>query len=261
MITLHARATRWIHDFVQVEVTDSDGHLHRFTEKAAAIDTSERLHAQASYPVPVQIPCRPVRQTTRYRDPESLNEVDPVSRTAGSAEALRVRREQLSWTAPAVYSDLSVAGRQAAALVTFRRWRATAGVSSPELEANVEDHLWQFLTLTPSTFNAWHDSRTIDHGLGGQLEPETMRDIVAASGVREDHLEEALAALVSITYAGLFGGIESQSSLDELETVGRFTARHGVPLAPAHLFVDDLWIDSDWGRPDEALVARWRGLA
>lgn len=88
-----------------------------------------------------------------------------------------------------------------------------------------------------------------------------MRDIVAASGVREDHLEEALVALVSITYGGLFAGIESASSLRELETVGRFTARYGVPLASAHLFVDDLWIDKAWGSHDQALAARWRDLA
>lgn len=255
MITLGAHVVRRLGGFVQVEVVDVDGDRHRFREKAAAVVAPEHPDTRTADPVPVQVPCLPVRRTNRYRRPEVHNEVVPVSRATRGEKPIRVRREQLTWTAPAVYSDLSVAARQAAALVTFRRWLDAVGVRSPELETTIE-HLWQFPTVEPSTFDAWYDSRW-----DGELEPEALREIAAVVGVREDRLDEALDALVEITHGGLFSGITSTASLRELEAVGRFTARHGVPLAPAALFVDDLWIDDDWGRPSGALVARWRALA
>jgi hypothetical protein len=45
----------------------------------------------------------------------------------------------------------------------------------------------------------------------------------------------------------LFGRIESLRSLSELETLGRITAKCGVPLASADEFVQSLWIDDGWG--------------
>ena len=258
VITLSGHAVRWIDGRIQVEVVDAPGEVHRFRDKAAAVDADVPLGAHSPYPVPVEIPCRPVRQVLGPDKHERLNDVHLVPWTA-AGRGLCVRREQLSWAAPAVYSDLSVAARQAAALVTFRRWRVAVGLRCPELETWVEDHLWQFMTVVPSTFDAWYDSREIGPGVGGQLEPETMRQVAAVSGARQDDVEVAVAALARITLDGLFSGIESGASLRELETVGAFTTRYGVPLAPADLFIDDLWIDHDWGSPDETVVARWRG--
>ncbi|WP_146846983.1 hypothetical protein [Cellulomonas terrae] len=260
MLMLRGRATRWLADdfpgWVEVAVTDVDGVVHRFTEKAAVIDADDRLHARAQYPVDIEVACRP--HTRHVRRDEAINVVD-LSPWGGGEVGSRyaVTRDLLSWRAPGVHSDLSVRARQATALVTFRRWREEVGLDAVDL-ASLEDHLWEWMTVGPETFRAWYESHPLAAMGEGEQLPRTVRDAVAGRGIGQDSIRDAVHALVAITYGGLFGGIESDWSLGELETVGRFTARHGVPLASADEFVDSLWIDDDWGRPDDALVARWR---
>ncbi|WP_143082886.1 hypothetical protein [Cellulomonas sp. KH9] len=261
MLMLPGRATRWISDdfpgFVEIEFDDVDGVTHRFEEKAAVVDSGSALRAGSSFPVDVDIACRP--HARELRGGTVVDVVDLAPWGIGDAGATySVARELLSWRSPALYSDLSVRARQAVALVTFARWREAVGLRVAEL-VTLEDHLWQWMTVDgPEAFRGWYESHQLT-GLGpGRPFPDPVRDQVAALGLDEREVQDAVRALVDITYGGLFGGIESRWSLAELQTVGDFTARHGVPLAPAASFLDSLWIDGDWGRPDGDAVARWR---
>src|SRR4051794_14780546 len=84
--------------------------------------------------------------------------------------------------------------------------------------------------------------------------------LVAASSLGMADVRHAINALIEITYGGLFGRIESQWSLRELEALGKITARYGIPFATADVFVQSLWIDHDRGRPDAGLVGLWRTI-
>ena len=129
---------------------------------------------------------------------------------------------QLSWVAPAIHSDLSVRARQAVALVTFRAWRHAVGLDREEL-ASPEDHLWQYATITPDSFGAWHEAHPLVRLGPGDPLPAPVRDAAAACGLGQDDVRRAVGALIEITYGGLFGSVESPWSLGELETLGRIT--------------------------------------
>jgi len=263
MLLLQGVATRWIADdpqpgLVQIEITDAGGRVHRLEEKAAVLDAVGLLGAHTNYPVEIQIACLPHHQENRLAQERPLNVVDLSPWGLDDPAVLYpVQRDQLSWAAPSVYSDLSVCGRQAGALVTFRRWRESVGLDSDEL-TTLEDHLWQYATVTPETFNAWYESHPLARLGQDEPLPADLQDSVAARGLGLADVWRAVNALVQITYGGLFGRIESQWSLNELEVLGEVTARYGVPLAPADAFAQCLWIDHDWGRPDAELVSLWQ---
>lgn len=264
MLLLRGLVTGWIADdpqpgLVQIEITDADGRVHRLEEKTAVVDAGELLSPHTDYPVEIQIACLPRHQ--EYRPSERmLNVVDLSPWGVDDAAVLYpAQRDQLSWAAPTVYSDLSVCARQACALVTFGRWRESVGLTSDEL-TTLEDHLWQYATVTPETFNAWYQSHPL--ACLGQDEPlpAHLQDSVAASSARMADVRRAVDALTGITYGGLFSGIESHWSLNELEALGQITARYGVSLASADAFVQSLWIDHAWGRPDAELVSLWQTM-
>ena len=222
------------------------------------VDASGRLDAHTRYPVEIQIACLPRHQEYRPAERRSVNVVDLSPWGVDDPTALYpVRRDQLSWAAPAVYSDLSVRARQACALVTFRRWREAAGLISEDL-TTLEDHLWQFARVTPETFNAWYEAHPLTYLGQDDPLPADVQDSVAACGLDLADVRSAVNALIEITYGGLFGRIESPWSLDELDELGQITVRYGIPLAPADAFVQSLWIDDDWGRPDAEVVSLWR---
>jgi len=261
VLLLHALVTRWVCDepqpgWVQIELTDADGHVRRFEEKSAVIDADGQLHVGAQYPVDVQIACLPRYQTLGKKG--LVNVVDLSPWGIGDENAVYpVERGQLSWGPPALYSDLSVCARQAVALVTFRRWRRAVGLRSSEL-VKLEDHLWEYATVTSDTFDTWYRSQCplVD---GDEL-PQNLKELAVVRGLSPDDVRDALGALVDITYGGLFGRIASEDSLGMLETFGRLTAQYGVPLVPAADFTGSLWIDDDWGRPDQALVNLWQDM-
>jgi hypothetical protein len=263
MLLLRAVATRWIADdpqpgLVQIEITDADVCVHRLEEKAAVLDAVGLLGAHTNYPVEIQIACLPRHHEYRRAEGRALNVVDLSPWGVDDPAVLYpVQRDRLSWAAPSVYSDLSVRARQAGALVTFRRWRESVGLDSDEL-TTLEDHLWQYATVTHETFTAWHESHPLARRGQDEPLPSDLQDSIAACGLGSADVRGAVNALINITYGGLFGRIESQWSLSELEVLGEITARYGVPLAPADAFDQCLWIDHDWGRPDAELVSLWQ---
>jgi hypothetical protein len=264
VILLQGIVTRWVADdpqpgLVQIEITDADGRVHRLEEKPAVVDADGRLQARSRYPVEVEIACQPRHQQYRPREERIVNVVDLSPWGVDDETVLYpVARSQLTWTTPAVYPDLSVRARQAVALVTFRRWRRAVGLGCVELVA-LEDHLWEFATVIPDAFDAWYQSHPLTQLNENDPLPRTIRDAVASRGIDQGGMRRAIKALIEITYGGLFGGIQSEWSLNELETVGQFTARYGIPLAPAENFVESLWIDNNWGKPEDHHVRHWRG--
>lgn len=244
-MVVEARATRWVADepfpgLVEIELVDSHGRTHRFTEKCSVVDDGDRLRPDAAYPIEIALACR-IRTDERFPridlTPWGIEE---------DTTTYAVEPSRLSWRKPAAYSDLSIAARQAVALVAFRRWSERAGVRPDGLD-RLEEHLWCFSPMTPERFGAWYD----EHPLA-TLDPQYGDD-------RE--LSAALAALVQITYGGLFGGLDSLWSLRDLTSVGRFTSAGGVPLPAPDAFVDSLWADHAWGRPSPGLIRRWRRMA
>ncbi|MCB7137527.1 hypothetical protein [Cellulosimicrobium marinum] len=263
MLLLRAMATRWVSDdpqpgVVQIEFTDADGHTHHLQEKPTVIDAAGVMNRHAKFPIEVQIACRPRHQAYRPRERRTFNVVDLSPWGVDDPAVLYpVDRGNLSWSTPAAHSDLSIRARQAVALVTFRRWRESVGLDCVEL-ATLEDHLWQYATVTPDTFNAWHDGHPLVHvGPDGPL-PNAVHDQLLAHGLDPSDVRSAILALTQITYGGLFGRVESEWSLADLRALGRFTERDGTPLVTADGFVDSLWVDGDWGNPSEELVRRWR---
>ena len=263
MLLLQALATRWVSDdpqpgIVQIEFIDADGYAHRLQEKSAVLDAAGVLNQHTKYPIEIQIACRCRHQDYRPREGRTVNVVDLSPWGVDDPAVLYpVERGNLSWSAPAIYSDLSVRARQAVALVTFRRWRESVGLDCVEL-ATLEDHLWQYATVTPDTFNAWHEEHPLVHLGPDSPLPDAIHDQIAARGLDPNEVRSAIFALTQITYGGLFGRVESEWSLADLESLGRFTEQHGTPLATADSFVDSLWIDDDWGNPSVELVRRWR---
>lgn len=263
VLLLRGSATRWVAaapqpGLVQIEIADADGGVHRLVEKSAVVDAAGLLHAHSQYPVEIQIACLPRYQEYRPGELGTVNVIDLSPWGVGDPATLYpVRRAQLSWAAPATHSDLSVCARQAVALVTFRAWRESVGLDREEF-ATLEDHLWRYATITPDMFGAWWESHPLVRLGPDEPLPAQIRDSAAARGIGQDDVRQAVHALIGITYGGLFGRIESQWSLGELETLGRITAKYGVLLASADSFTDSLWIDHDWGRADDELVSRWR---
>lgn len=274
MLFLEAVALRRLGDDVQpalveVEIVDAARRAHRVVHQTSAIAADDRPDADARYPIPVRVACRPRGHGPSRPGPRDGIGVDlspwgyDVSPwKVGAAARYTVERQWLSWAEPAVHSDLSVAARQAVALVTFRRWREAVGLESAECDA-LEDHLWTFATTTPDTFDDWYDSQ-FDADLVHLDEtdplPASVRAFITAASIDESSMRAVLGSLTEITHGGLFGGIGSEASLGELEAVSRFTAEHGVPLVPADAFTDSLWIDHAWGRPSAEVVARWRAV-
>lgn len=266
MLLLQGLVTQWVADdpqpgLVRIEITDADGQVHRVEEKAAVVDADGGLTASTRYPAPVQIACRPRRQEQRPHDGRTLNVVDLTPWGVDDDTTLYpVERDSLTWTEPAIYSDLSIRARQATGLVTFRRWRHVVRLAVPEL-TTLENHLWDSITTVPDTFDTWHESHPLTQLGANEPWPQNVQDEIASCGINPGATREAVTALVGITHGGLFAGIDSASSLRKLETVGRFTAQRGVPLASSEGFVDSLWIDDNWGRPSEALAHRWHAIA
>lgn len=260
---LRCLATRWVSDvpqpgLVEIEVLDADGRVHRLTEKCSVVDADGRLHASSPYPLELEIACRPHHEDFRPVDRSSRPCVDLTPWGVGDAsELFTVERARLTWRRPAIYSDLSVAARQAVALVTFRRWRRRVGLDAVELDA-LDAHLWAYATVGPGTFDSWHEADPLTRLGGGDPLPDEISLAARSCGVDLPSFRRALGSLIEITYGGLFGRIESSWSLRELQTVGQFTSRDGVPLVAPDGFIDSLWVDNAWGSPSTAQVARWR---
>lgn len=123
---------------------------------------------------------------------------------------------------------------------------------------SLEDHLWEYLTVTSETFRSWYGRDPFTRRWPDSLKSR-LREAVTACHLGYPAVAEGIDALISIPYGGLFGGIESDWSLHDLNRVFALTSSQ-VRAPSADLFVHSLWIDKDWGRHDPALVARWRAI-
>lgn len=263
MLLLRGSATGWIDDepmpgLVQIEITDADGRSHRLVEKPAVVDAHGILHERAQYPIEVAVACNPRHQAYRSGEARTVNVVDLSPWGVDDPDVLYpVERDQLSWHGPAVYSDLSICARQAVALVTFRRWREVVGLDCGVL-ATLEDHLWEYASVTPETFGAWYESHPLVLRRSDDPLPAEVESSAAVCGLDQAEVRRAVDALTGITYGGLFGRVESEWSLTGLEDLAAVTGARGVGLAPPDRFLGSLWVDGDWGRPSTELVSRWR---
>lgn len=261
---LRCSAMRWVSDVprpgvVEIEFPDADGRVRRLTEKSSVVDADGRLQPTSRYPLEVHIACRPHHQEFRPADGSSHPCVDLTpSGVCDASELFTVERSRLTWGPPAAYSDLSIAARQAVALVTFRRWRRRIGMGAAGLDA-LDGHLWVFATVHADTFNSWYQADPLTR-LGSDPLPDEISLAATSCGVSLPNLRQALESLIEITYGGLFGRVESSWSLRELQAVGQFTSRDGVSLVEPDGFIDSLWVDDAWGRPSTAQVARWRSI-
>ncbi|WP_149205157.1 hypothetical protein [Actinotalea subterranea] len=263
MLLLRGSATRWINDepmpgLVQIEITDADARVHRLVEKSAVVGANGVLHEGAEYPIDVEVACNPRHQAYRSGEARTVNVVDLSPWGVDDPDVLYpVERDQLSWDAPAVYSDLSICARQGVALVTFRRWREIVGLDCEEL-STLEDHLWEFASVTPETFAAWYESHPLVRRGSDDPLPAEVESSAALHGLDQVELRQAVRALTVITYGGLFGRVESEWSLTGLQDLAAVTGARGVGLAPPDRFLGSLWVDGDWGHPSTELVGRWR---
>ncbi|MGN7701275.1 hypothetical protein [Cellulosimicrobium sp. 22601] len=263
MILVRARVTRWLTDvpqpgLVEIQLDDVEGRTHRLVEKSAIVDSTGAVRRDGSFPITVDLACRPRTQYPGLDARGRVNVVDLSPWGIGDDDVVyAVGRENLTLARPAAYSDLSVRARQAAGLVTFRRWRASVGLTAPELDA-LEEHLWQYALVTPETFDEWHEADPLARLGSSEPLPVSLLRTLEASGIEPEELRSVIDSLIEITYGGLFGRLESRWSLSELATVVAFARRQGVAPAPADAFDDCLWIDDDWGRPTETIVGRWR---
>lgn len=261
MLFLRATATGWVDDephpgLVSVEIVDADGVVHRLLEKCSAIDAG--LGPRTRYPVEVSIACAARDQGYRRADNATINVVDLSPWGVGDPEATyAVEPDRLRCVSPLQHADLSVAARQAAGIVTFRRWREAVGLQGRAF-ATLEDHLSQYASVTQETFEAWFCSHRLTRRRPGQRLPWALRRAVAARGLDQDAVAHAVLQLVQITYDGIYGGIESAMSLARLHELESVTTGNGVPLASADDFAGSLWIDDDWGRPEADVLERWR---
>lgn len=234
-----------------------DGRTRQIRVPAHMVMSVDEEVPERTRPDVVGLLCTPVAQ--RFDSAwNRINEVDlPVKDEADCYIRHSAYRDQLVFAPPTQHSDLSVAARQALALVTFRRWRSAVGLQMEELDS-LEDHLWEYLTLTSETFRSWYERDPFTRRWPDSLKSR-LREAVTACHLGYPAVAEGIDALISITYGGLFGGIESDWSLRDLNRVFALTSSQ-VRAPSADLFVHSLWIDKDWGRHDPALVARWRAI-
>jgi hypothetical protein len=54
------------------------------------------------------------------------------------------------------FSDLNVRARLVAGLLTVEAWLRVHGLADAAV-AELVEHMWQWPTVTPDTFSAWHD--------------------------------------------------------------------------------------------------------
>lgn len=125
VMLLNVEVTRWVSDepqpgVVRLEFIDIFGKTHALTDKCSVVDAGNQLWRVARYPVDVRMQCRVHRNELHGRQGVSRRDwIDLSPRgLSGPEELYAVNREALTWDRPAELGDLSIAARQALALVT-----------------------------------------------------------------------------------------------------------------------------------------------
>ncbi|MCP5029400.1 MAG: hypothetical protein GY929_24275 [Actinomycetia bacterium] len=107
------------------------------------------------------------------------------------------------------------------------------------------NHLWDWLTITPDTFEAWHDwsTRLYEDLRSGAL-PDEIRRELAECGLKSTHARAWLVSLVAIVERHLFSSINHRDARHNVRAVLKVGRRSGVQLPDNADF-------GIFGRPDD----------
>lgn len=152
------------------------------------------------------------------------------------------------------YADLSVRARLAAGLLTVEAWLRRHQVEDEGTTAVLE-HMWQFMTVTPETFQDWHDFEP-EALIAAETDEAVLPSAAAACrrhGARVEDLATMLPAVIDIVYDSLFGALDLSLSMARLREIAAAAARSGTAIPdasrfahlPAHEF-------HGWGNPVSA---------
>jgi hypothetical protein len=153
------------------------------------------------------------------------------------------------------YEGSSVNRMSWAALLGVENWFRRAGISDPELDGWL-DHLWQWSTVHPETFESWYNGRPELVGLSDRL-PETLQAQCDAVGLSAEDLRTAIVAVTEVIYANLFAAITWDWVTKELDRLDEVLSRYelGLPSPDSLPPSTDREIQG-WGLPLDAAVVR-----
>jgi hypothetical protein len=154
-----------------------------------------------------------------------------------------------TWWLLRPYRALSLSGRLAVALVVLQRWLSKQKLHDLEVQALLE-HQWQWLTVGPDTFDAWHDVNLplLDTALAGKALPQSTIEHCLAVGVDPRRLTLLLTHTAAIVEGSLFSTTHDHESLRSLGVVLEVAAEDGVQPPPAAWFARLQWQDRHgWG--------------
>lgn len=135
------------------------------------------------------------------------------------------------------YAGLNVRARLAAGLLTVEAWLGRYQIED-EGTAAVLDHVWQFMTVTPETFQDWHDFEP-EALIAAETEEALLPSAAAACrrhGARAEDLATMLADVISIVYDSLFGALDLSLSMARLREIAAVAARSGIAIPDASRF-------------------------
>jgi hypothetical protein len=152
------------------------------------------------------------------------------------------------------YSALSVQARLAAGLLTVEAWLRRYRIED-EGTTTVLEHMWQFMTVTAETFQAWYDFKP-EALLAAESEEPVPAPAAAACrqyGAAAQDLATMLGAVVNIVYESLFGALDLNLSMARLREIATVATRSGIGIPAAsrfgHMSVHEF---HGWGNPVSA---------
>jgi hypothetical protein len=159
------------------------------------------------------------------------------------------------------YDGLNVQARLVAGLLTMEAWLRVHGLADGAV-AELLEHMWQWPTVTPDTFGAWHDfdSEALQAAEAKESLPPRVALACEQRGAPAGDLAVMLADVVKIVYDSLFGALDLTLSMARLRSIEDVASRTGISLPAAGRFFG-LWAQDKhgWGFPVSAMqVADWR---
>jgi hypothetical protein len=170
-------------------------------------------------------------------------------------------------TAADDYEALSVNARLTAALLTVESWLRVHRLDDAGIGAVLE-HMWQWLTMTYKTVDAWHEFYEVQGpeellaAIDEEPLPRRVALICKKQGVPAAELAMLLADVVNMVYDELYGAVNLEHSLERLRRVEAVAARSGISLPSAERFSIPGLMAQDghgWGHVTADQVASWRG--
>ena len=126
------------------------------------------------------------------------------------------------------FEGSSVGRMSWAALLGVENWFRRAGISDPELDRWL-DHLWQWSTVHPKTFDSWYQGRPDLVGLRDRL-PENLQAQCDAVGLSAEDLRTAIKAVSEVIYVNLFGAITWDWVTEELDRLAEILSKYELGL-------------------------------